>query len=165
VTHSKVDISEKIKKRFSQLVSEIAVVTAEPATEFLDEMAMRDLLAIEHWVIRDQKNEHATKVHEYCLLAREAKTAMKAGYFLRRAMVHSKDYMLWDDAIYTDAYKDKQAKRRIGKTKLSESQKRALKREYEATPIKYGALKALARKYDVTDETIKKVIESDVKRD
>ncbi len=87
------------------LAREIAMVTAEPATEFLDALAMRDLLKLEHWVPRDSKNEDAVKAHEYCTLARAATTAMKANYFLRRAMVSSKDFMLWDDAIKGERFK------------------------------------------------------------
>lgn len=51
-----------------------------------------------------------------------------------------------------------QAKRRIGKTKLSDSQKKQIVREYEATVVKYGTIKSLARKFDVSDDTISSVL-------
>ena len=51
-----------------------------------------------------------------------------------------------------------QADRRIGKTKLNDSQKKQIVREYEATVVKYGTIKSLARKFDVSDDTISSVL-------
>lgn len=53
-----------------------------------------------------------------------------------------------------------QAKRRIGKTKLSAPQKRQIIREHEAAVVKYGTIKSLARKFNVSDDTIKRVLDS-----
>ena len=53
-----------------------------------------------------------------------------------------------------------QANRRMGKTKLSESQKRQIVREHEAAVVKYGTIKSLARKFNVSDDTIKRVLDS-----
>ena len=55
-----------------------------------------------------------------------------------------------------------QASRRMGKTKLSESQKRQIIREHEAAVVKYGTIKSLARKFNVSDDTIKRVLDSKV---
>ena len=51
-----------------------------------------------------------------------------------------------------------QANRRIGKTKLKDIQKRQVIREYEAAPITYGMIKSLARKFDVSDDTISRIV-------
>ena len=51
-----------------------------------------------------------------------------------------------------------QSDRRTGKTKLSELQKRQVVREYEAAPITYGMIKSLARKFDVSDDTISRIV-------
>lgn len=51
-----------------------------------------------------------------------------------------------------------QAIRRTGKTKLSESKKRQIVREYEAAPVTYGMIKSLARKYEVSDDTISRIV-------
>ena len=61
-------------------------------------------------------------------------------------------------------YSATQATRRSGKTKLTESQERQVVREDKAAPFKYGLLKALASKFDVTDETIAAIVR-DVKRE
>ena len=51
-----------------------------------------------------------------------------------------------------------QANGRIGKTKLKDIQKRQVIREYEAAPITYGMIKSLARKFDVSDDTISRIV-------
>ncbi len=51
-----------------------------------------------------------------------------------------------------------QASRRTGKTKLSDSQKKQVVREYEAAPVTYGMVKSLARKFDVSDDTISRIV-------
>ena len=51
-----------------------------------------------------------------------------------------------------------QATRRTGKTKLSESQKRQVVREYEGAVVKYGTIKSLARKFEVSDDTISRIV-------
>lgn len=53
-----------------------------------------------------------------------------------------------------------QASRRVGKTKLSDSQKKQIVREYEAAPITYGMVKSLARKFDVSDDTISRIVKA-----
>lgn len=53
-----------------------------------------------------------------------------------------------------------QASRRAGKTKLSDSQKKQVVREYEAASVTYGMVKSLARKYDVSDDTISRIVNS-----
>ena len=51
-----------------------------------------------------------------------------------------------------------QAARRTGKTKLSDSQKRQVVREYEAAPVIYGMVKSLAKKYCVDVATISRIV-------
>lgn len=51
-----------------------------------------------------------------------------------------------------------QASRRAGKTKLSDSQKNQVVREYEAASVTYGMVKSLARKFDVSDDTISRIV-------
>lgn len=51
-----------------------------------------------------------------------------------------------------------QANRRIGKTKLKDIQKRQVVREYEAAVVKYGTIKSLAGKFDVSDDTISRIV-------
>ncbi len=51
-----------------------------------------------------------------------------------------------------------QASRRTNKTKLSDSQKKQVVREYEAAPVIYGMVKSLARKYDVSPDTISRIV-------
>ena len=51
-----------------------------------------------------------------------------------------------------------QASRRAGKTKLTDSQKKQVVREYEVAPITYGMVKSLARKFDVSDDTISRIV-------
>ena len=51
-----------------------------------------------------------------------------------------------------------QANRRIGKTKLDERQKRAIVREYEAALTTYGMTQALANKYEVSEDTISRIV-------
>lgn len=55
-------------------------------------------------------------------------------------------------------YGETQVNRRIGKTKLSDSQKKQIIREYEAAVVKYGTIKSLARKFDVSDDTIRRIV-------
>jgi len=59
-----------------------------------------------------------------------------------------------------------QANRRIGKTKLSDSQKRQIIREHEAAVVRYGTIKSLAGKFNVTVNTIRSTVKkNDSKRD
>lgn len=51
-----------------------------------------------------------------------------------------------------------QSDRRTGKTKLTESEKKQVVREYEAAPVTYGMVKSLARKFDVSDDTISRIV-------
>lgn len=51
-----------------------------------------------------------------------------------------------------------QSKRRKGKTKLTESQKKQVIREYEAAEVTYGMIKSLARKFDVSVRTISALV-------
>lgn len=51
-----------------------------------------------------------------------------------------------------------QATRRTGKTKLSESQKRQVVRQYEGAVVKYGTIKSLARKFGVSADTISRIV-------
>ena len=57
-------------------------------------------------------------------------------------------------------YSEVQSDRRKGQTKLNDSQKRQIVREYEAALVKYGTIKSLARKFNVSDDTIKRVLDS-----
>lgn len=51
-----------------------------------------------------------------------------------------------------------QSQRRIGKTKLNDSQKRAISREYEVAFTKYGMTQSLANKYEVSEDTISRLV-------
>lgn len=51
-----------------------------------------------------------------------------------------------------------QAGRRAGKTKLTEFQKKQVVREYKAASVTYGMVKSLARKYDVSEDTISRIV-------
>ena len=51
-----------------------------------------------------------------------------------------------------------QANRRIGKTKLDERQKLAIVREYGAALTTYGMTQALANKYEVSEDTISRIV-------
>ena len=51
-----------------------------------------------------------------------------------------------------------QAKRRAGKGVLTESNKKSILREYEAAVVPYGKIKELARKYDVSTDTISRIV-------
>lgn len=51
-----------------------------------------------------------------------------------------------------------QATRREGKTKLTEAQKYQVRREYKAAVVTYGTIKMLARKFDVSDDTISRIV-------
>lgn len=51
-----------------------------------------------------------------------------------------------------------QANRRIGKTKLDDRQKLAIVREYEAAFTTYGMTQALANKYEVSEDTISRIV-------
>lgn len=77
----------------------LALAMSSPAAAVLDEMALGDLVRVELNVPQGSKNEDARKAWECCARARDAATSMKANYWLRRAMVCAKDFMLWDDAI------------------------------------------------------------------
>jgi len=59
-----------------------------------------------------------------------------------------------------------QSKRRRGSTKLDETQKRQVRRAYDAAFSKYGTIKSLAREYNVSEDTISRAINaSDTKQD
>ena len=51
-----------------------------------------------------------------------------------------------------------QAKRRAGKGVLTESNKKSILREYEAAVVPYGKIKELARKYDVSTDTVSRLV-------
>lgn len=58
----------------------------------------------------------------------------------------------------TNQYSASQSDRRTGKTKLTESEKKQVVREYEAASVTYGMVKSLARKFDVSDDTISRIV-------
>ena len=51
-----------------------------------------------------------------------------------------------------------QANRRAGKTKLSDTEKRQVIREYDAALVQYGTVQALAHKFNVSEDTIQRVL-------
>lgn len=53
-----------------------------------------------------------------------------------------------------------QSVRRAGKTKLSDSQKEQVVREYAASVVKYGTIKLLARKFNVSEDTISRIVKT-----
>lgn len=62
------------------------------------------------------------------------------------------------DWIFGLTQKIRQKNRRMGKTKLSDSQKRQVVREYEAAVVTRGMIKGLARKFDVSEDTISREV-------
>ena len=58
----------------------------------------------------------------------------------------------------TNRHSAAQSKRRTGETKLKESEKRQVIREYEAAVVKYGTIKELARRFNVSDDTISRTV-------
>lgn len=87
---------------------------ATPVAGLLDELALHDFVALQMWVPRDGKNEHARQTWESIENTKSAAGSMKANYWLRRAMVYSKDFMLWDDAIKGEKFNPGRPKGAIG---------------------------------------------------
>ena len=137
----------------------------QPVTElqaYLRDIAARpeqhQAASIKRKIPPDSKHQSAIEALRYCELVLAAKTQLEASRHLNAATAHWKDFMLWDDSIKGEKHGIEQADRRIGKTKLSESEKRQVLREYEAAPVTYGTIKSLARKYDVSDDTIGRIV-------
>lgn len=92
-------MSTQMDPQYALYWAALAVAKASPVGALLDDLALSDLVNIEMRVPRDSQDEHAQSTMKCCALAREAKVSMKANYWLRQAMVYSKDFMLWDNAI------------------------------------------------------------------
>jgi hypothetical protein len=97
-------IAEKLRDELRRMAANtpyweaLEAARAAPIGALLDELALHDLVGLEMWMPQHLNNEHARQTWECISSVRSATDSMRANHWLRRAMVHSKDFMLWDDS-------------------------------------------------------------------
>lgn len=107
-------VAEKLRDEIRRMAANtpyweaLEAARAAPISALLDELALHDLVGLEIWMPQNLNDEHARQTWECINRVRSATDSMRANYWLRRAMVHSKDFMLWDDSAAYDRHRGSQ---------------------------------------------------------
>ncbi len=128
----------------------------------------------EHWALYqadgidarlplESTHPSAIEARKWTALARAATTQLEAAEYIQDALLHMKDFELFDAAVKGEKYSKEQSNRRKGKGTLTPSEKRHIQDGYKRLVEcgeRYGAIRELAAAYRVSESTIKTILKA-----
>ncbi len=168
------EVAVKVKTVFKRLKEQmaspehrafVAAVESSKGLTCLDELALKTLVGIERQIPPDTDHSEGIRALEYCAFAREAKSEMKANYFLRLAVASWKDWMLWDDSELGGKHRAKQSEvASKGRTFASDESNRRIAEAYWEIKGQHGKVKALAAAKGLSPQAIRDIAKNHAKK-